>query len=112
MANINNNMGMIMYRDIFGQRIIQAAPKVAPKKEESKKEVVEVEVKVKMVKKTKGTKETTEITQTKKIKQTKEVKKEAGTCKAILQSGPNAGYSCSNKIAKGNKKYCGMHSEK
>jgi hypothetical protein len=32
--------------------------------------------------------------------------------KAILQSGPNSGYCCSNKIAKGNKKYCGMHSEK
>lgn len=117
MAIINNNMDMIMHRDIFGQRIIQATPKQAPKKQESKVEAVELEVKVKVVKKIKGTKETMEITETKKVKQTKESKKikdkkEAGTCKAILQSGVNAGYCCSNKIAKGNKKYCGMHSEK
>jgi hypothetical protein len=112
MANINNNTGMIMYRDIFGQRVIQA-----PKKQESKTEVVDVQLKVKVVKKTKGTIETTEITETKKVKLTKEPKKikdkkEAGTCKAILQSGVNAGYPCGNKIAKGNKKYCGMHSDK
>lgn len=46
MANINNNTGMIMYRDIFGQRVIQA-----PKKQESKTEVVELQLKVKVVKK-------------------------------------------------------------
>jgi len=33
-----------LYRDIFGQRIIKAAPKQAPKKQESKVEAVELEV--------------------------------------------------------------------
>ena len=94
MANLlNNNMSMMVCRDIMGQRIIRQIPK------HQDIEKVELKVKLKVVKKQD------------KVKEVKE-KKEPGTCKAILSSGPNAGYACSNKIAKGNKKYCGMHSEK
>ena len=100
MANLlNNNMSMMVCRDIMGQRIIRQIPK------HQDIEKVELKVKLKVVKKQDKVKEE------KKVKEVKE-KKEPATCKAILSSGPNAGYACSNKIAKGNKKYCGMHSEK